>query len=117
MTCLIEVKGVAVDSANDGFEAVDAVRNRVKATLEGNAPMYKVVLLDYSMPDKDGPQVAKEILQMLSELNISAPFICCCTAYSCESFKKEAMAVGMNKFLSKPIMNEDLDEILEYINK
>lgn len=26
---------------------------------------YKLILLDYSMPDKDGPQVAKEIDQIM----------------------------------------------------
>ena len=31
--------------------------------------MYKLILLDYSMPDLDGPDVAIEILRLISEHN------------------------------------------------
>ena len=47
--------------------------------------MYKIVLMDYSMPEMDGPTTATEIKSLfknsatLSES--SAPYICCCTAY------------------------------------
>ena len=65
--------------------------------------MYEIILLDYSMPDIDGPVVATNIREMLSDcMLISAdqtPFICCCTAYDERKFKKKALSAGMNQFL------------------
>ena len=37
------------------------------------------------------------------------PYICCCTAYMEATFKREALAAGMNNFLTKPVSSEDLD--------
>ena len=39
--------------------------------IAGEAEMYKLFLLDYSMPEMDGPQVAIEIRKILQEHNIS----------------------------------------------
>ena len=54
--------------------------------------MYKLVLLDYSMPDLDGPQVTIEIKNLFKQSILvqenQIPNICCCTAYAEESFKK-----------------------------
>ena len=54
--------------------------------------MYKVILLDYSMPEMDGPQVAIEIRRMFKESILldqsHVPYICCCTAYEDASFKR-----------------------------
>ena len=44
------------------------MEERVKACREGSAEMYKIVLLDYSMPQMDGPTIATHIRELL-ELN------------------------------------------------
>ena len=79
--------------------------------------MYKLILLDFSMPDIDGPEVARQVRSFLREQSTCEddrlePVICCCTAYSEASFMRQALLAGMNKFLTKPISYEDLNECL-----
>ena len=71
--------------------------------IAGEAEMYKLFLLDYSMPEMDGPQVAIEIRKILQEQDISQPMICCCTAYDDISYQKKAYEAGMNNFVIKPV--------------
>ena len=53
--------------------------------------MYQLIMLDYSMPDLDGPQVAIQIRELIFENEhlgeAKDPYICCCTAYAEASFK------------------------------
>ena len=67
--------------------------------------MYKLILLDYSLGDGfDGPEVAREIRKTVSSAALSQPYICCCTAYTEDSYMQEAFEAGMNDFLNKPIL-------------
>ena len=51
--------------------------------------MYKTVLLDYSMPQMDGPTVATYISEILERNNMlhEKPYICCCSAYQEANFR------------------------------
>ena len=53
--------GVASDSALSGKYAINLIKERIKAVEASNANMYKILLLDYSMPEMDGPMVATRI--------------------------------------------------------
>ena len=76
--------------------------------------MYKIILLDYSMPEMNGPEVAIELRSVIGAANMAIPYICCCTAYGDQSYRDEAMFAGMNHFLTKPIDHKDLTEILRH---
>ena len=65
--------------------------------------MYKLIILDYSMPEIDGPRTAAEIRQYIDSKGLQMPFICCCTAYNEAAFKSKAFALGMDNFLIKPM--------------
>ena len=54
-----------------GAKALSLVKERIKKVEAGQAEMYKVLMLDYSMPEMDGPQVAKEIRKILADKNLS----------------------------------------------
>ena len=58
--------------------------------------MYQLMILDYSMPEMDGPQVAIEIRNMLQSQDIKIPYICCYSAYTEASYERNALSVGMN---------------------
>lgn len=72
------------------------------------------------MPIMDGPTVAREIIRIYRESDLvteaQVPYICCCTAYTDEQFKKNALAAGMNHFLNKPISKEMLDQLVTTLN-
>ena len=79
--------------------------------------MYKIILMDFSMPEMDGPQTTERILELFRDNpmlsgenneNNNVPFICCCTAYDDISYQRKAMKSGMSKFLTKPISKKDL---------
>lgn len=56
-------KGISCDSAISGRAAIELVHKRLKLIASGSgATMYNLILLDYSMPEMDGPMVAKAIL-------------------------------------------------------
>ena len=78
--------------------------------------MYKVIFLDYSMPEMDGPQVASELRQIFDMTGIEVPYICCCTAYGEASFKKLALTAGMDHFLTKPIEKSEMTAILTLLD-
>ena len=42
----------------NGKQAIKAIQDRIEQVYRNQAPMYSLVLLDYSMPEMDGPQVA-----------------------------------------------------------
>ena len=44
--------------------------------------MFKLILLDYSMQDMNGPQVAMKVRELVAEHNLNQPLICCCSAYT-----------------------------------
>ena len=95
LSALLRLRALKSDSALNGKEAIKLVQNRIEQVYRGEvASMYKVILLDYSMPEMDGPQVAVEIRKMFNESILidqsrhKSPYICCCTAYIEASFKR-----------------------------
>ena len=97
--------------------AIAKIENRVKEMIEDETPMYKIMILDYSMPEMDGPQVAIKVREILSNAGIRVPYICCCSAFEEIQFKQKALAVGMDHFLTKPIDFNELNKILELLNE
>lgn len=53
-------------SATSGREAIDIIQERIENFLLGQDSIFKIILLDYSMPEMDGPAVAREIVKMFS---------------------------------------------------
>lgn len=71
------------------------------------------------MPEMDGPTTAKEILNLYKreqeEFGRSPPrpHIVCLTAFTEKIFENTARDAGMNAFVSKPITNSKLKQILK----
>lgn len=55
LTLMLEEKGHVSDSVTKGREAVEIVKQRHALALENKAKMYRIIFLDYCMPDMDGP--------------------------------------------------------------
>ena len=107
---LLEVKGVAVDAAEDGEAGVQ------KFT-ESNAGEYDFILMDVRMPHKDGFETTKEIRAMDRPDAAMIPIIAM-TADAFDDDIKKCLDAGMNAHIAKPIdANKLYDIIFEYINK
>ena len=101
------------DACMSGQEALTLIEARIQQFQLQSQEMYKIIILDYSMPQMDGPQVALHIRQRLEQLRIRIPYICCATAYTEHSFKQNAAAYGMDYFLTKPFSYHELKIMLE----
>ena len=55
MNELLKQQGVKNDSAISGQLGLKLIEERIALVEKGQAEMYKLILLDYSMPEMDGP--------------------------------------------------------------
>ena len=58
---ILLMRDIQVDGVFSSLEALNLVRTRLTEVLLGRATMYKIILLDYSIDDMDGPQIAQSI--------------------------------------------------------
>ena len=110
------------DYAENGESAVDYVSRNLEMNSRPEynwGALYQLILLDYSMPKLDGPATAIRIKKLYEEYNrrsndeISMPFIVCLTAFTEQIFEQTARAAGMKQFVSMPITNAKLRQILQ----
>lgn len=65
---IFESRGHSVTITHDGEECVMLYKDRIEAKSDGNP--FDMVILDYSMPKKNGFEAAKEILQIRPDQRI-----------------------------------------------
>jgi PAS domain S-box-containing protein len=100
-TELLERLGCSVDLAQNGREAVEAVRT-------GD---YDLVLMDVHMPLMDGLEAARAI-RALDEPRSRVPIIAM-TADVVAGVREQYLAAGMDDFLPKPFAPHELEEMIE----
>jgi CheY-like chemotaxis protein len=86
-----------VDTASGGIDAIQMIKNK----------HYDLVLMDFHMPEIDGLQTTRKIRTFDKELLIVA-----LTANTSEQDKTQALAAGMNDFISKPFKLEQITTVL-----
>lgn len=92
--------GYQADIANNGQEAIDALRERP----------YDVVLMDVQMPELDGVAATLQIRQLLPPPQ--QPFIIAMTAHALIGDREKYLQVGMDNYLSKPVRIQELQRVL-----
>jgi CheY-like chemotaxis protein len=88
--------GYRADVANNGLEALDALKRQV----------YDVVLMDMQMPEMDGLEATRHIRRELAEAQ--QPHVIAMTANAMQGDRELCLAAGMNDYVSKPIRMEEL---------
>ncbi len=101
---MLEQWGMAVTQATDGRQALDAV---ARAEREGQP--FDCVLMDVQMPHMSGHQAARELRRRYDAAHLP---IIALTAAALVSERDQALASGMNEFLTKPIDAKRLKETL-----
>ena len=97
--------GFLVDTAENGAEAVE----KVKRSKPGG---YDLVLMDVQMPVMNGYEATKQI-RALRDPALAGITILAMTANAFDEDRKKALECGMNGFLSKPIVIEELIRTLQ----
>ena len=106
MTILHEY-GFLVDTAENGAVAVEKVRT-------SDPGRYDLVLMDVQMPVMDGYTATQRIRALKDPARAAVPIVAM-TANVFEEERKQAFDCGMNGFLSKPIVIEELIDALKDI--
>ena len=102
---ILKEYGFLVDTAENGAEAVEKVKN----SKPGN---YDLVLMDVQMPVMNGYEATKQI-RALTDPALAGITILAMTANAFDEDRKRALKCGMNGFLSKPIVIEELLSTLQ----
>jgi PAS domain S-box-containing protein len=99
---LLQRLGYSADVVENGREAVASLRAR----------QYDVVLMDMQMPEMDGLEATRLILDEFAEAR--QPRIIAMTANVMQEDRDACMAAGMRDFLAKPIR---VDELVAALNR
>jgi PAS domain S-box-containing protein len=97
---ILERLGYRADVAASGKEAVEGVRNI----------NYDIVLMDVLMPEMDGYEATKVILDEFQP--DQRPKIIAMTANAMQGDRESCLEAGMDDYLSKPIRIEDLQTVI-----
>jgi len=100
-TRLLEKCGHSVTVANDGVEAVSAVR-------EGE---FDLVLMDVQMPNMDGLEAAAAIRALERGTAKHIPIVAM-TAHAMKGDQERCLAAGMDDYISKPIQPDHMMEVI-----
>jgi len=100
--------GLKVDLADNGKQVIEA--------LDKN-PLYNLVFIDCHMPEMDGYEATQRIRGNIKTAYNKIPIVAL-TANAMVGEKEKCIQIGMNDFLSKPIEDEKLHEVLsKYLEK
>jgi PAS domain S-box-containing protein len=99
---LLEKRGHRVTVTANGLEAVEALANQ----------SFDIVLMDIQMPEMDGFEATAVIRERERHNGSHLPIIAL-TANAMKGDRERCLTVGMDGYLSKPIVSRELDELLE----
>jgi signal transduction histidine kinase/CheY-like chemotaxis protein len=100
VVALLKRMGYDPDVVANGLEALNAVQRQT----------YDVVLMDVQMPEMDGLEASRQIIQVLGVER--RPRLIALTANVFKSDQDRCRAAGMDGFLGKPVDLEQLREVL-----
>jgi len=99
---LLERRGHQVVVANNGREALDRLQRQP----------FDVVLMDVQMPEMDGFEATTAIRREEEKTGRHIPIIAM-TAYAMKGDRERCLAVGMDRYISKPVRAKELFESIE----
>jgi CheY-like chemotaxis protein len=95
---MLKKLGYIADIANNGLEVLQMVEKRA----------YDLIFMDIQMPKMDGVTATKIIRQS----NQPQPRIIAVTANTLESDRRKCFDAGMNDFVAKPLLIQELNRII-----
>ena len=106
---VMEESGINTDVCTTGKEALEMLE-----ICHAKHQPYNLVLLDWKMPEMDGIDVAKEIRKRYS----NETTVIILTAYNWDEIMDEALHIGVDSFLAKPLFASNvIDEFLRIARK
>ncbi|MGL1888909.1 MAG: SpoIIE family protein phosphatase [Reichenbachiella sp.] len=97
--------GHIVDTAGNGFDAVDSI---VEATKKKRS--YEILITDVQMPGKNGEELVREVVKIHPELSVIAM-----TGYGGRDTVVGLMKAGCREFVDKPFTDDEILDIVKNI--
>ena len=106
---VMDEAGIRTDTALSGRKALEMME-----VCHAKQEPYNLVLLDWKMPEMDGVEVAREIRKRYSHETT----VIILTAYNWDEIMDEALHIGVDSFLSKPLFASNvIDEFLHIVRR
>jgi len=105
MTIILEGLQFKVDVADDGIEAVEAFKKN----------HYDLILMDENMPNLNGREATRQILEIEAENNLPHTPIIALTANAIKGDRIRFLNAGMDEYLTKPIDQNHFIHLLQKI--
>jgi len=105
MTIILEGLKFEVDVADDGIEAVEAFKKN----------RYDLILMDENMPNLNGREATRQILEIEAKNNLPHTPIIALTANAIKGDRTRFLDAGMDEYLTKPIDQNHFISILKKI--
>jgi PAS domain S-box-containing protein len=105
---VLEEAGMVTDVCSSGREAI-----KLMEIQHGKHDPYNLVLVDWKMPEEDGVEVTRQIRSRYA----NETTIIILTAYNWDDILLEALEVGVDSFMSKPLFASNVMEEFERVMK
>lgn len=107
ITALLKSTKLQIDTAESGQQCLEMITKK----------QYHMIFLDHMMPNMDGIETLQNMLQLSGNRNQETPVIML-TANALAGAKKEYLDAGFKDYLSKPVRENELEEmLLKYLPK
>jgi len=100
---MLESLGYQVDAVEDGQQALDIL----------SQSEYDIVFMDCQMPVMDGYEATRQLRQREGEQRHT--IIIGLTAHAMSGDREKCLAAGMDEYLTKPVLIEDLERIISQL--
>ncbi len=98
MSLILKKFGLIFDIANDGVEAVEMFKENY----------YDLILMDENMPNLNGIEATKQILEIEKNENRTHTPIIALTANALKGDRERFIEAGMDEYMTKPVNKEKL---------
>ncbi|MCQ4794518.1 response regulator [Anaerofustis stercorihominis] len=102
---LLNKIGLNADWVDNGFDAIKKIEESIKEN-----DKFDVCLIDWKMPYIDGIETTRRIREIAEDKDILVILI---TAYDVEEIREEALRVGANGVINKPLFESTIVEAIE----
>jgi len=97
---ILKLSGIVADVADNGREAVEREIQR----------HYDLIFMDVQMPEMDGYEATERIRAKIP--HNQQPIIIAMTAHALQGDREKCLAAGMDDYLSKPVLVEEVKRVL-----
>ncbi|MCX7746670.1 MAG: PAS domain S-box protein [Clostridia bacterium] len=102
MMLIFEKRGLSLEIANNGKDALDILENKV----------FDIVLMDIQMPEMDGMEATRRIRRKEAGTGRHIPIIAL-TAFALQGDREKFLSCGMDEYVSKPVQVDELFRAVE----